>query len=522
MKARKHAAPVFKPYEQKQILLIPPTVDELIPADHLARVIDATIDGMELESLFSTYEGGGASSYSPVMLLKVLVYAYTQKAYSSRRIAKAVRENVVYMWLAGGNKPDFRTINGFRSCHLKECIQDVFSETVGILVEEGYIGFKKYFVDGTKIEANANKYSFVWKKATDKFKARLESRIREILADVDRAVVEENEEYGDRDLEELGGDGPIPAEKLKAAIGRINEKLRARAAPDVGLKKKLRALETKDPPRLEKYEQQLEIAQGRKSYSKTDHDATFMGMKEDPMRNHQLKAGYNVQMGTEGQFIVGWSIHQKPTDTTCLIPHLTALKQSLGRLPEAVVADAGYGSEENYAFLERKKIPAFVKYNMFRREKERSFKKAIYRKENMPYDEEDDRYRCPAGKYLSFVHTKSNVSANGHRSVLRIYEAQGCRGCDRRDTCCSGEGNRKIQVNRNLDRLRDHARTRLESPEGLKLRSQRPVDVESVWGQIKQDRHFRRFMLRGLPKVNAEWGLAALAHNMIKKQARLA
>ena len=522
MKNRKKAAPVFKPYEQKQILLIPPTADELIPSDHLARVIDATIDGMGLESLFSTYEGGGASSYSPVMLLKVMVYAYTQKIYSSRRIAKAVRENVVYMWLAGGNKPDFRTINNFRSSHLKECIQDVFSETVGILVEEGYIGLKKYFVDGTKIEANANKYSFVWKKAADKFKARLEAQIRDILAEVDKAVAEENAEYGDRDLEELGGNGPIPAEKLKAAIARINEKLAARAEEHAELKKKVRALERKDLPRLEKYEQQLEIAEDRKSYSKTDHDATFMGMKEDPMRNHQLKAGYNVQMGTEGQFIVGWSIHQKPTDTTCLIPHLKALKKSLGRLPTTIVADAGYGSEENYAFLEKKRIRAFVKYNMFRREGERSFRRQIYRKENMPYDDLLDRYRCPAGKYLTFLRTNPAMSENGHRSELRIYQGRGCEGCEHRDACCSGQGNRKIQVNRNLDRLRERARGRLESPEGHRLRSQRPVDVESVWGQIKQNRGFRRFMLRGLPKVSAEWGLVALAHNMIKKQAKMA
>jgi len=522
MKDRKSSVPVFKPYEPKQIQLIPPTVDELIPADHLARVINATIDGMELESLFSTYEGGGASSYNPVMLLKVLVYAYTQKVYSSRRIAKAIRENVVYMWLAGGNSPDFRTINNFRSCHLKACIQDVFSETVGMLVEEGYIGLKTYYVDGTKIEANANKYSFVWKRATDKFKARLEAQIREILDDVDKAVAEENEEYGDRDLEELGGNGPISSEKLKAVIGRINKKLASRAEAATELKKKLCTLETKELPRLAKYERQLEIVEDRKSYSKTDHDATFMGMKEDPMRNHQLKAAYNVQMGTEDQFIVGFSIHQKSTDTTCLIPHLKALKRSLGKLPPTIVADAGYGSEENYAFLEKKRIRAFVKYPMFRKEGERSFKKQLYRKENMPYEKEYDRYCCPEGRYLTFQEVRSVVHEHGHRSELRIYQGQGCGKCAQREACCSGEKNRSIQVNTNLDRLRARAKARLESPEGLRLRSKRPVDVESVWGQIKQNRQFRRFMLRGLPKVQAEWGLVALAHNMIKKQAALA
>ena len=522
MKARKKAAPVFKPYEQKQILLIPPTADELIPSDHLARVIDSTIDGMALEALFETYAGGGASSYSPIMLLKVLIYAYTQKVYSSRQMAKQVRENVVYMWLAGGNKPDFRTINNFRSSHLKECIQDIFGETVGILVEEGFIGLKAYYLDGTKIEANANKYSFVWRKATEKYRARLEAQIREILQEADRATAEENAEYGDRDLEELGGNGPIPPEKLKAVIERINAKLAARAAEHAGLKKKLRVLETKDLPRLEKYERQLEILEDRKSCSKTDPDATFMGMKEDPMRNHQLKAAYNVQMGTEGQFIVGFTIHQKPTDTTCLIPHLKAVRKVLGGLPPTVVADAGYGSEENYAFLERRRMRAFVKYNMFRREGEKSFRRQVYRKENMPYDEALDRFTCPAGRHLTFQREQHKMSENGFQSVIRVYQGHRCGTCEHRPECCSGEGDRRIQVNPNLDRLRSQARQRLESPEGLKHRSQRPVDVESVWGQIKQDRGFRRFMLRGLPKVQAEWGLVALAHNMIKKQVSMA
>jgi hypothetical protein len=199
------------------------------------------------------------------MLLKALVYAYTQKVYSSRQVAKQVRENVVYMWLAGANKPDFRTINNFRTSHLKVCIQDVFAEAVGILVEEG----------------------------NGKYKVRLEAQIRSILEEADRAMDEEKAIYGDRDLEKLGGNGSIPPEKLKAAIERINEKVKAHLAEDAELKKKHRMAESKDLPRLQKYRMQFQMMGDRKSCSKTDPDATFMGMKEDPMRNHQLKAAYN-------------------------------------------------------------------------------------------------------------------------------------------------------------------------------------------------------------------------------------
>jgi len=148
---RKPADPVFKPYQQEQAYLLPPSLEELVPAEHPARVIDEIVSAMDLGELYRSYRGGGASSYDPEMLLKVLSFAYSHKIYSSRRIARAVRENVAYMWLAGGNKPDFRTLAGFRSGRLKESIDQMFGATIGVLVESGYIKLKNYFLDGTRV-----------------------------------------------------------------------------------------------------------------------------------------------------------------------------------------------------------------------------------------------------------------------------------------------------------------------------------------------------------------------------------
>jgi transposase len=156
-----HNKVTFKPYTMDQPALLPPSVEELIPEDHLVRVVNRVMEELDLEPILNEYKGGGTSSYHPRMMLKVLVYAYPQKVNSSRQIAKALRENVSFMWISGGNRPDFRTINRFRSSVMKEGIEAVFSEVLRYLIEEGYVTLEHYFLDGTKIEANANKYKWV-------------------------------------------------------------------------------------------------------------------------------------------------------------------------------------------------------------------------------------------------------------------------------------------------------------------------------------------------------------------------
>jgi len=509
---------IFKPYEQQQAMLLPPSLEELIPEGHIVRVVNRMLGEIDKKILEKQYKGGGTSAYDPEMLLKVIVYAYTQRVFSSRRIAKELRENINYMWLSGMNRPDHRTINRFRGKVMKAVIGEVFYGVIEQLMEQGYVNLESYFVDGTKIEANANRYTFVWRKSTEKNKTKLQEKVKQLLEEIDDIEAAEEEEYGDKDLEELGEGKEIDVEKLKEAARKINERLRQQTE-DKELKTAKKKLESDFIPRLEKYEKYEKIFKGRNSFSKTDTDATFMRMKEDHMLNGQLKPGYNIQMGTENQFIVGYSIHQRAGDTACLIPHLEQVKDQLGVLPKKIIADAGYGSEENYQYLENEHLENYVKFNTFHKEQKRSWRKQCFRVENWEYDKKSDEYICPDHQRLTFKREVHNKTDLGYRSTLREYECQNCNGCQMKSECTRSAGNRSVRVNSTLNQFRDQARSNLLSDQGRKLSVQRNVDVESVFGRLKNNWGFRRFLLRGKEMVNIEWGILSIAHNIAKLAA---
>ncbi|HBP65732.1 MAG TPA: IS1182 family transposase [Desulfosporosinus sp.] len=520
-----HNQKVFIPYMQNQLTL-PMSIESLIPENHVVRVINRAIDQMNLEPILAKYPGGGRSSYNPVMMTKLLVYAYTDKIFSCRRIAKAARENIMYMWLCGGNKPDFMAVNRFRSERMKDTILEVFAEVVDLMVRENYIKLENYFLDGTKIEANANKFSWVWGKATKRYKQALIEKCRDLFTEIDKINEDENEEYGDSDLEELGDGKPIDSGAIEEAVRKIDERLAQKSPdekPDAETKELKKARKTLDKdylPRMQKYEGQEAILKERNSYSKTDHDATFMRMKEDPMKNGQLKPGYNVQIGTENQFIVGYSIHQRPGDTSCMTEHLEIVKDMLGgNLPKNIIADAGYGSEENYEYLVANQLGYYVKYNTFHKESSEKWKADVTKTQNFNYMENQDEYVCGYGRPLVFKKEFDRKSYNGYVSKIRVYECTSCSGCPHRDKCVKSEdpfANRIININRKLNVLKEQARQNLCSDKGRRMRSLRPVEVESVFGDIKGNFGMRRFLLKGLEKVKIEWGLHCIAHNMRK------
>jgi transposase len=350
MKAKLQTQHIFKSYVMNQISLMPPSYEEVIPAKHIVRTINKAVERIDLDSLMAQYKGGGTSSYHPKMMLKALVYGYSQRIYSSRRIAKALREDITFMWISGGNTPDFRTINDFRRSRMKAVIDDVFTAVLEYLIDNGYVKLENYFVDGTKLEANANKHKVIWAKKRDRYETGVREQIRGLLNQIEQANEEEQSEYGDGDLEEPGESSQedVNSERLKEKIKELNERMRQKRQPTKRESSALKKLEEDCLPRLVKYERQAELLAGRNSCSTTDPDATCMLMKED--RGAQKpwpKPVYNVQAGTEGQFIVGFSVHGRTGDTSCLIPHLESVRQGLGRLPDKIIADAGYGSEEN-------------------------------------------------------------------------------------------------------------------------------------------------------------------------------
>ena len=401
----------FKPYSQEERWLLPPSLDELIPQNHLVRTVSKTVDELNIEKIFAKYtKGGGASRYNPVMLLKVMIYCYMTGVYSSRQIAKQCRENINVMWLAGNQTPDFRTINKFRGEKLKDAIEEIFISTVKLLNIKGFVSLEKYFVDGTKVESASNKYTFVWKKAVEKNEKKLDEKLRVFLKDVEEITDVENREYGNKDLAEVGEDITVTSEEIKAVADKINKKLDEIAdsineeSKDVKkkLKKAKRLIEKDYLPRKEKYEKANATFKGRNSYSKTDEDATFMRMKEDAMLNGQLKPGYNIQVGTENNFVIGYDVFPNPTDTRTLKPHLENVMNRLDCKFETIIADAGYGREENYDYLEENGITGAIKYSTYEKETKRSFKKKTFNFENWNYDSNQKLYTCPTGNPVPY------------------------------------------------------------------------------------------------------------------------
>lgn len=501
---------VFKDYDPTQQMLLPPSLDELISKTHAVRTVCSVIDQIDLGALTKTYKGGGASSYHPRMMLKILIYAYLCNIYSSRAIEAALKENIHFMWLSGMKYPDHNTINRFRSERLKGVIKEVFTQVVLLLMESGHVDMKQIYTDGTKIEADANKYTFVWARSIQTNKKKMKSQLEELWNYTQKVATEELEGDDPGEMEELD------PEKVERTIESINKALEGKDI-DKKKKQKLNYAKKNWPKNLEKYQQQEAILGERGSYSKTDPDATFMRMKDDHMQNGQLKAGYNIQWSTQDQYVLNYSLHQDTTDTNTYIPHFDQIEEQYGRLPHEAVADAGYGSQQNYEYLEQKNIEAYVKYNYFHREQQRSHKeKYPFRADRLHYDPIQNIFICPMGQVMRHIGDRKVSSKAGYVSQVSRYQAQNCSSCPLRGVCHKSKDNRIIEVNHRLNHLKAQAREKLRSEKGLAHRSKRPVDVEAAFGNLKQNKGFRRFMLRGLEKVSIEIGLLAMAVNLKK------
>lgn len=396
--------------------LFPVNIFDKIADNHPVRLVDTVVNSLDISDIIKKYKGGGTSAYHPRMMIKVLFYSYLSNVYSCRKIAKALDENIHFMFISGNSTPDYRTINDFRSKILKDSIKTLFAEVVKMLVEMGYVSLDVQYIDGTKIEARPNKYTFVWRKSVEKHKERLEGKIKSVLSDIEESILSDNQEVNQEELPKK-----IDSEELRERLSAINKKLKE---PSKKVAKELQKLREEYLPKLEKYEKDLEILGDRNSYSKTDHEATFMRMKEDHMKNGQLKPAYNPQISTENQFITHATIHQTPGDTTALKSHLDSFEKSYNKQSKEIVADAGYGSEENYEMLEEKGVEAYVKYNYFHMEQKKKTKKNPFLPQNLFYNAEQDFYVCPMGQRMENVGQGKRTSSNGYESQVAYYQAK--------------------------------------------------------------------------------------------------
>jgi transposase len=509
----------FKDYNQNQTMLLPYSFDDLIPEKHPVRVIDQVVDSLNIQPLLKAYSKEGNPGYHPKMLLKVMLYGYMTNIYSSRKIELALRENINFMWLSSMTIVDHNTINRFRSDKLKDSFKEIFKQVVLMLANEGLITLKNIYTDGTKIEAQAGRYTFVWGNSIKTNKSKMLTQLEELW---NYAQSIDNDDEPNPEPNQFK---EISKEVIQKTVAQIDAKLSGNDKASSKAKAKLRYIKNNFVTNLEKYEQQEAILGNRNSYSKTDTEATFMRMKEDHMQNGQLKPAYNTQISTENQIIVHYTTHQNPTDTKTLKPHLADFEQTYGEEIfnelETITADAGYGSEENYDALEDKGITAYIKYNTFDKEQDKNYQKKhkTFSKENLYYNQEADYYVCPIGQKMHKTHQSQKNTEAGYEQNLSHYQAQNCQGCPLRSQCFKAKGNRSVERNHNLERHKQKTRELLLSEIGIQKRKQRSADVEPVFAQLKHNNGFRRFTLKGIKKVDLEFGLMAIAHNLRKKIA---
>ena len=500
---------------------LPLDVEILIPADDPVRLLSAFVEGMELSDLYQTYGKIKKNQATPRQLFKIMVYASMNRIYSSRDIETACRRDINFMYLLEGKPaPDHATFARFISLHFAQCSKKTLAEVSKLLDSLGEISGKSIFIDGTKIESVANKYTFVWKKAITKNQAKLFDKIL--------VFVEECENlYGFR----IAYNGKVSLHTLK----RLRKKL-CRIRQEKGivfvhgtgrrkthLQKSLETLETYIA-KLKEYNKKLYVCGDRNSYSKTDPDATFMRMKEDAMLNGQLKPAYNLQHGVDSEYITWLDISPRPTDTRTLIPFLKDMELYLPFKYQEIVADAGYESEENYLFLEENGQLAYIKPQNYEISKPRKYRQDIGRMENMKYDEKADCYYCKNGQVLTMQYEKREKTASGYRRTVTVYRSNGCSGCPFKTDCIKGnncktpmEDRQKVlYVSKKMKEKRQETLERITSDYGTQLRMNRSIQAEGSFANIKEDMEFRRYLYRGNANVTAQSILLAIGYNINK------
>ena len=371
-------------------------------------------------------------------------------------------------------------------------------------LDMGYLSLDVVYTDGTKMESRANRYTFVWRKTVEKNRVKLEAKIRKVLEQIEEGIYLDNQVNEEPPI-------PINSEELQKRIAQINREKLSKEE-----KKAVKTLEEKHLPKLKEYENHLETLGNRNSYSKTDQDATFMRMKDDHMKNGQLKPAYNLQIGTENQFFTHFDFFPNPTDFLTFIPFNNGFKERYDKMPKKVVTDSGYGSEENYEFMQNNNIEAFVKYPGFHAEQKKSWKNNAFISQNLFYNKEKDYFVCPMGQHMEKVGTSTRKSESGYVSNTTLYQAKRCAGCPLKCLCHNAKGNRQIEVNHQLNEYRRKARELLTSEEGLYHRSRRPIEPEAVFGQTKANKQYYRFRHFGLDKIKTDFAIFAVAFNIGK------
>lgn len=485
-------------YERHGQLVLSMNSEIMIPENAPVRLLSAQLEELEYGKLYEAYSPKGRKSAAdPRVLFKVLVHGYLCGIYSSRKLEEACQYRIDFRWLLEDRKaPDHSTLARFRTGRCKEAVEDLFYQFVRKLESMGETDHKAVFIDGTKLESRAGRYTFVWRKTVEKQLARVKEKLKRLTGSTTSAAVQSLLEEEAREIVFVHGKG-----KRKSQAQRDWEE-------------KQTLLE-----RWARYEDMLStMGEGRSSYSKTDPDATFMRMKEDHMRNGQLKPGYNVQIAVNSEYITGIEAFSDRTDVRTLRPMLETLSRWHQTRYEEVVADAGYESLENYLYLDQHGQVCLIKPTNYEQKKTKKFQKQVGRIENMTYHPEEDSFTCAQGRKLHL--RREETEARDGRFVSTVwYRCEDCSGCPCRAQCCRAKDPDKpkeLVLQKTFWEKRAQAAENITTERGIHLRLCRSIQVEGAFALLKNDFGFRRFLTRGKANIRTELFLLALAFDLKK------
>ena len=493
----------------------------MIPEDDPVVLLCEEMERLDYTQLYHAYSKDGRKpAVSPKVMFMLLVFGYMNNIYSSRAIVKACNYDIRFMYILNGeNVPSHSSICRFRSKRLQGVIDDLFDQFIQRLKRNGEISAKNIFIDGTKLEACANRYKFVWKKSIERYQNKLLAKVDNLMDTVKTELnidIRENRSKLHmlnmllKELQELQQN-----HKIEFVNGRGTRKTPIQRFTETASEYRKKLVE---------YHMHLKKMKNRNSYCKTDNDATFMRMKEDHMKNGQLKPAYNVQVGTDAGYVVGIDISQERSDVNTLKPFLSKQERRLKYRYENVVADAGYDSEENYVYLYDHKQKAYIKPSTYEKSKTKRYKNDIGLAENMIYPEFGDLYICHADRVLYYDHEKTRVSRSGYRRRISVYKCEDCSNCQYKEKCIK-KGNSKtpieertktLHVSRTHTDMKKKAYELITSDYGKQLRMNRSIQSEGFFGVLKEDKKFRRFMLKGMVKVEVEMQLLGISFNLLK------
>ena len=462
----------------------------------------------------------GRPRFNRVNMLKTVLFGFMDMGYASLRdLERQCKVNIRYMYLMDYAQPSYRAFSYFINEEIEGSMEEIFKAVMEYIIQEDHVDLQHLYIDGSKFEANANKYTWVWKKSTEKSRYRLYAKINRELEAINEELagigfkVETNTEYTPDSLEQILNQYSFVTKVDPAAFkhGKGQRKTSTQRHYET-LTSYLR--------KLKQYVRQIEICgPDRNSYSKTDPGATFMRVKKDYMGNDQLLPAYNIQIGVADEYIVVADVYQHRSDMDCFVPLMEKFQKSYGFFPKYPVADAGYGSYNNYLFCEENGMEKYMKFTMYKKETtDKKYHEDPFRAVNFKRDPDGDLI-CPNGKKFVFAYRKP-VKGNLYGRQEEIYKCEDCSGCPYADQCKKSERERTICLNEELTSFHQEVLDNLESIQGSLLRMNRSIQAEGSFGIMKYDRWYKRIVRKGLKWVKLELLLVSLGQNLYKYHNR--